>query len=98
MRYAAYSRHNRFDTSTDEKWLALAVGPGLLGGCLLRLVLGEAVWVVASWTLVWLLAAGAGTAWSWMRHQNAHLVFLVIYLALAVPIGVLALVAWWLAR
>ena len=87
------SHRIRASSSTDEWWLALALGPGLLGGFALRLLFGGAHWLVTLWTLVCLFFAAVGTLWFWARHRTAHLFFLGIYLALAVLVVVLGLVA-----
>jgi hypothetical protein len=75
-------------------WLALALGPGLIGGCLLRFLLGEGFWIVGGWTITWLLVASAGTLWFWARSRTAHISFLALYFAVAVIVFVLGVVAW----
>lgn len=78
------SHRIRAKSSTDEWWLMVALGPGFLGGFLLRVLLGEPAWIVIGWVLACLAAASAGTTWFWVRHGTAHLSFLAIYLAMAV--------------
>ena len=84
----------RASSSTDEWWLALALGPGLLGGCVLRFLLGEGFWIVAGWITAWLLLASAGTLWFWARDRTAHLFFVGVYLLVALLVVVLGVVAW----
>jgi hypothetical protein len=84
----------RASSSTDEWWLALALGPGVLGGCVLRLLLGEGFWVVTGWTTFWLLVASVGTLWFWARHGTAHVFFVGVYMVVALLVFVLGMIAW----
>ena len=96
---ARFVRFNpkRPDHSTDERWLALALGPGLLGGFLVRLIFRDTIWIGAGWTVGWLLVASGGTTWSWKRDHSAHLHFLLIYAALATGVVAFSVVTWrWL--
>ena len=82
----------RADSSTDERWLLLVLGPGFLGGSLLRLLLKQSFAIVAVWMIVWLLIASAGTIWYWARDRKAHLRFLAFYGVVAIIVIVLAIV------
>jgi len=86
------SHRIRAASSTDEWWLGLALGPGLVGGCVVRLLFPELHWIVTLWTIACLFIASAGTIWFWARSRTAHLFFLGVYLALAVLVIVLGLV------
>ena len=87
------SHRIRTASSTDEWWLTLALGPGLVGGSVLRLIFPEARWIVALWTIACLFLASVGTLWFWARSRTAHLFFVGVYFALAVLVVVLALLA-----
>jgi hypothetical protein len=82
----------RADSSTDEWWLLLVLGPGFLGGCLLRLLLKQSFVIVAGWMIVWLLIASVGTIWYWARDRTAHLRFLAFYAVVAIIVIILAIV------
>jgi len=88
------SHRIRARSSTDEWWLGLALGPGLLGGGLLRLLFGEEYWIATGWSITWLLLASAGTVWFWARDRTAHVFFLAVYLAMAFIVLGLGIVAW----
>jgi len=80
-------------SSTDEWWLALVLGPGLLGGGLLRFFFGLGVWIAGGWTVACLLVASAGTLWFWSRARAAHLFFVPVYVTVALLVTVLGIVA-----
>lgn len=86
------SHRIRADSSTDELWLLLVLGPGFLGGCFLRLLLNQSFVLVAGWMILWVIVASVGTIWFWMRHRTAHLRFLGFYAAVAVIVILLAIV------
>lgn len=88
------SHRIRASSSTDEWWLALALGPGLLGGCVLRMLLGEGFWIVTGWITIWFLIASAGTLWFWARDRTAHIFFAGVYMVLLFLVVILGIVAW----